>query len=243
MAERIDDLQYKGLRLVQDTDGFCFGVDAVLLAHLAKGAPSKRTIDLCSGNGIVAILLAGKTDTPDITALEIQHGAAELAQRSVSLNHLEGRVRVVCGDLKDAGKLFARGSFDVVTCNPPYMKDACGLKNENEAMRIARHEVLCTLEDVVRAAAYLLKPGGKFFLVHRPERLVDIFTTMREYKIEPKRMQMVHPSCGKKANIVLIEGASRGGRELKMLPPLYVYGENGCYSKEIDEIYERGCGL
>lgn len=243
MAERIDDLQYKGLKLIQDTDGFCFGVDAVLLAHMAKSAPSARTIDLCSGNGIVALLLAGKTDTPHITALEVQQRAAELARRSMSLNGLEERVDVVCADLKEADRLFARGSFDVVTCNPPYMKDTCGLKNENEALRIARHEVLCTLEDVIKAAAYLLRPGGKLFLVHRPERLVDIFTAMREYRIEPKRMQMVHPSCGKRANIVLVEGSAQGGRELKLLPPLYVYDENGNYTKEIDAIYERGYGM
>lgn len=140
--------------------------------------------------------MAGKTDTPHITALELQHSAADLARRSVALNGLEERVEVVCGDVKEAQKQFMRGSFDVVTCNPPYMKNTCGLKNENEARTIARHEVCCTLEDVVRAAAYLLRPGGKLFLVHRPERLVDIFTAMRESKLEPKRMQMVHPSCG-----------------------------------------------
>lgn len=243
MAERVDDLQYKGLRLIQDTDGFCFGVDAVLLAHMAKNTPSQNTIDLCSGNGIVALLLAGKTDTPHITALELQHSAADLARRSVALNGVEERVEVVCGDVKEVQKQFMRGSFDVVTCNPPYMKNTCGLKNENEARTIARHEVCCTLEDVVRAAAYLLRPGGKLFLVHRPERLVDIFTAMRESKLEPKRMQMVHPSCGKRANIVLIESSYMGGRELKLLEPLYVYDEAGNYTKEIDAIYERGYGM
>lgn len=240
MAERIDDLQYKGLKLIQDTNGFCFGIDSVLLAHMAKDAQSESTIDLCSGNGIIALLLAAKTHTPHITALEIQDAAAALAKRSAALNCLEERVEVVCGDLRRADALFKRGSFDVVTCNPPYMKNRCGLKNENEALLLARHEVMCTLDEVIGAAEYLLRPGGKLFLVHRPERLVDIFCTMRSHEIEPKRMQMVHSSYKKRANIVLVEGSYKGGRELKMLPPLYVYDENGSYTKEIDEIYERG---
>lgn len=241
MAERIDDLQYKGLRIIQDTDGFCFGVDAVLLANIAKTTPSKKTIDLCSGNGIVALLLAGKTNTEKICALEIQEKAADLAKRSVALNGLEGRVCVINDDIKRAPELFGRGEFDVVTCNPPYMKNTCGLTNDNDALSIARHEIACTLEDVIQTSAYLLRPGGKLFMVHRPERLVDIFCEMRKNKIEPKRMQMVHPSAGKKANIVLVEGSYMGGRELKMMEPLYVYDENGNYTKQIDEIYERGC--
>ena len=241
MAERVDDLQYKGLKIIQDSDMFCFGVDAVLLANMASKTQSRKTLDMCSGNGIVALLLAGKTDTPDIYALEIQQKASQLARRSMEQNGLDGRVHVICGDLNNAPEMFSRGEFDVITCNPPYMKNTCGLTNENEAMRIARHEIACTLEQVVETAAYLLKPGGKLFLVHRPERLVDIFTSMRENRIEPKRMRMVHPSPKKKANIVLIEGAYMGGRELKMLEPLYVYDENGRYTKEIDDIYERGC--
>ena len=241
MAERVDDLQYKGLKIIQDSDMFCFGVDAVLLANMASKTQSKKTLDMCSGNGIVALLLAGKTDTPDIYALEIQQKASQLARRSMEQNGLDGRVHVICGDLNNAHEMFSRGEFDVITCNPPYMKNACGLTNENEAMRIARHEIACTLEQVVETAAYLLKPGGKLFLVHRPERLVDIFTSMRENRIEPKRMRMVHPSPKKKANIVLVEGAYMGGRDLKMLEPLYVYDENGRYTKEINDIYERGC--
>lgn len=243
MAERIDDLQYKGLKIVQDTDGFCFGVDAVLLANMAKNARSKKTLDLCSGNGIVAILLAGKTDTKSIYALEIQQSAAQLAQKSIRLNGLQGRVSIICGDVKKIRDIFSPSEFDVITCNPPYMKNTCGLKNENEALRIARHEVLCSLEDVIEGAAYLLKPGGKLFLVHKPERLVDIFTLMRENKIEPKVLQMVHPSAGKKANIVLVEGAYMGGKELRMAEPIYVYDENGKYTKQIDDIYERGCKI
>lgn len=241
MAERIDDLQYKGLRLIQDTEGFCFGIDAVLLANAAKSASSAKTIDLCSGNGIVAILLAGKTNTKEIFALELQQKAAELAKRSVELNKLDERISVINDDIKNVYGIFKRGEFDVVTCNPPYMKNTCGLTNDKDALRIARHEVACTLEDVIAAAAYLLRPGGRLFLVHRPERLVDIFCEMRNNKIEPKRMQLVHPSAGKKANIAVIEGTYMGGRELKMAEPIYVYDENGNYTKQIDEIYERGC--
>ncbi len=241
MAKRIDDLQYKGFKLVQDSDGFCFGVDAVLLANMAKGARSKKTIDLCSGNGIVAVLLAAKTSTPEIYALEIQQEACALARESVEINDMSHRMHIVCDDIKNVDKLFSRGEFDVVTCNPPYMKNTCGLTNENDSVKIARHEVACTLDDVIESAAYLLKPGGKLFLVHRPERLVDIFCAMRQRKIEPKYIQMVHPCTAKKANIVLVEGTYMGGRELKMREPLYVYDENGNYTKQIDEIYERGC--
>lgn len=238
---RIDDLQYKGLKIVQDSDGFCFGIDAVLLANMAKKARASKTIDLCSGNGIVALLLSGKTDTEKIYALELQREAASLAMQSVELNGLDGRVEVICDDLRNVQNIFSRGEFDVVTCNPPYVKNTCAITNDNDALKLARHEIACTLEDVIKAASYLLKPGGKLFLVHRPERLCDIFCVMREHKIEPKYMQMVHPCASKKPNIVLVEGAYMGGRELKMLEPLYVYDENGNYTKQIDEIYERGC--
>ena len=240
---RIDDLQYKGLKIVQDSDGFCFGVDAVLLANMAKKARSLKTIDLCSGNGIVALLLSGKTDTPKIYALELQKESASLAKQSVELNGLEGRMEVICDDLKNVENIFSRGEFDVVTCNPPYVKNTCAITNDKNALKLARHEIACTLEDVIKAAAYLLKPGGKLFLVHRPERLCDIFCAMREHKIEPKYMQMVHPCASKKPNIVLVEGAYMGGRELKMLEPIYVYDENGNYTKQFDEIYERGCEI
>ncbi len=243
MSRRIDDLQYKGLKIIQDSEGFCFGVDAVLLANMAKTATSKKTIDLCSGNGIVALLLAGKTQTEKIYALELQQKAASLAKESVELNNLSERVNVICDDLKNVRNIFERAEFDVVTCNPPYMKNTCGITNDNDALRLSRHEIACTLEDVIDAAAYLLKPGGKLFMVHRPERLVDIFCSMRERKIEPKYMQMVHPNASKKPNIVLVEGTYMGGRELKMLEPIYVYDENGKYTKQIDSIYERGCDI
>lgn len=237
--ERIDDLQFGGLKIIQDDAMFCFGVDAVLLAHFAKTTPAKTAVDLCSGNGIVALLLAGKTKTEKLYCVEVQSKAADLARRNMAFNGLEDRVTVIEDNLNNCGAHFARGSVDVVTCNPPYIANRGGLENQSNEKNIARHEILCTLEDVIRESSAMLKYGGKLFLVHKPERLVDIFCTMRAYDIEPKRVQFVHPQPYKKANIVLVEGTKSGGAELKMLPPLYVYDENHNYSKEIHEIYGR----
>ena len=218
---------------------FCFGVDAVLLAHFAKTTPSKLTVDLCSGNGIVALLLAGKTETEKLFCVEVQPKVAALARRNMLFNGLESRIAVIEDNLNNCTTHFAAGSVDVVTCNPPYIANRGGLENKSDEKNIARHEILCSLEDVIRESSRMLKYGGKLFLVHKPERLVDIFCTMRAYSIEPKRVQFVHPQPYKKANIVLVEGAKHGGAELKMMPPLYVYDESGNYSKEIHEIYGR----
>lgn len=237
--EQIDDLQYKGFKIISDKNSFRFGIDAVLLANMAKGAVSDNTIDLCSGGGIVPILLAAKTKTKNIVGLEIQKNLSDMAKRSVMLNNLTDRVEMICADLKEADKLFCKSSFDVVTVNPPYKVSGSGIVSKNDGMAICRHEILCSLEDVIKAAAYLLKPGGRLYMVHRPERLADIFVTMRALKIEPKFMQMVHPSVKKRANIVLIQGSYMGGRELKILEPLYVYDQYGNYTDEILKIYDR----
>ena len=237
--ERIDDLQLGGLKLIQDTTAFCFGVDAVLLADFAASANSSAMLDMCSGNGIVPILLSAKTNTPRIEALELQSAPADLARRSVEMNGLSHRIHITCGDVMDAVSIYGKSAFDAITCNPPYMPHGGGLINAADTKTIARHETTCTLEDIIAVSAQLLTSGGRLFMVHRPERLVDILTLMRQYSLEPKRLRMVHPSAHKKANIILIEGVRGGGRELKMMPPLYVYGEDGKYSKEIDEIYER----
>lgn len=239
MAERIDDLQLKGLKIVQDTDGFCFGVDAVLLSYMAENAKGDNFIDLCSGNGIVAILLAGKTKAKKIYSIEILERQSNLAQKSIKLNLLEGRVEAVNMDLKNVAEKFRKASFDVVTCNPPYIQQFGGIVNKKNEKAIARHEIACTLEDVIKSSAYLLAPMGKLFLVHKPERLADIFCLMRENKIEPKRFCMVHPSKGKKANIVLVEGTKDGGRDLKPMEPIYVYDDDGQYSEQINKIYRR----
>lgn len=237
--ECLDDLQLDSLMLIQKKDGFRFGIDAVLLADFAKNAKSARTLDLCTGTGIIPMLLSAKTKTPEICALEIQHDICDMAKRSVEYNGLENRIHISEGDLKEAAKIYTKGYFDKVTCNPPYMKKGAGLTNPADTKAISRHEILCTLEDVIRVSAELLMPMGRFFMVHRPSRLADILCLMRGYKIEPKALRFVHPSPKKAANLLLVEGMKNGGEELKMLPPLYVYEESGEYTAEINEIYGR----
>ncbi|HIV85912.1 MAG TPA: tRNA1(Val) (adenine(37)-N6)-methyltransferase [Candidatus Monoglobus merdigallinarum] len=242
-GERLDDLNLGGLKLLQDPNQFCFGVDAVLLADFAAGAIKKdaAVMDMCSGNGIIAVLLTHKSSAKHITALEIQEGAASLAERSVRLNDLCSKVTVVNNDLKNAAEIFGKSIFDNVVCNPPYKQFGGGLINENSASAAARHEIFCTLEDVIRVSSELLAPGGKLSMIHRPERLADIIILMKKYKIEPKRLRFVHPSSGKTAAMILIEGAYCGRPWLKLEPPLYIYKENGHeYTDEINSIYERG---
>lgn len=236
--EIIDDLQ-NGFFIIQKKDGFKFGVDAVLLADFAKDAPSKMTLDLCTGTGIVPILLAAKTKTPLIHGLEIQTDIAEMAVRSAEYNKLSDRVKIQCGDLKNASELYGKNIFDKITCNPPYMKGGAGIINDADTKTISRHEVMCTLDDVLKAASELLVPKGRFFMVHRPTRIADIMCAMRKYKIEPKKLRFVHPAPSKAPNMVLVEGMYWGGEDMKILPPLYVYNENGEYSEEIDKIYGR----
>lgn len=237
--ENIDDLQYKGLRIIQNKDGFRFGVDAVILANFADVKKGDSVIDLGTGTGIISILLAGKTEAASITGLEIQPGFADMASRSVVLNDLTGRVKVVCGDIKNAVEQFGASKYDLVVTNPPYMNMGGGLVNPSDSKAIARHEILCCLEDVIKVAGKLLVPGGQFAMVHRPDRIVDIVYLMRTYGIEPKFLRFVHPSPYKKANLLLIKG-TRGGRpQLKMMSPLYIYDDKGSFSKEINEIYCR----
>ena len=236
-TERIDDLQRNGYRIIQDTKGFCFGMDAVLLSGFAQVRKSERVLDLGTGTGIIPILLRGKTEGRDFTGLEIQDKVADMASRSVLLNGLEEDVHIVQGDIKEASRLFGGASFDVVTSNPPYMDDKHGLKNPMEEKAISRHEVLCSLEDLLRETSKVLIPGGRFYLVHRPHRLMDIVTGMRKYGMEPKRMKFVHPFLDREANMVLIEGV-RGGRPyLKVEPPIVVYKSPGIYTDEIYNIY------
>lgn len=236
-GERIDDLQRNGYRILQKKGGFCFGMDAVLLSGFAWVAEGERALDLGTGTGIIPILLEAKTAGYHFTGLEIQEEMADMADRSVRMNHLEERVSIIKGDIREASRLFGKASFDVVTSNPPYMSDSHGLKNPGEAKAIARHEVLCTLKDVVREAALVLKPGGRFYMVHRPHRLAEIISVLREHKLEPKRMKLVHPFADKEANMVLIE-SFRGGRPMmKVEAPVIVYREPGVYTDEIYDIY------
>lgn len=235
--ERVDDLQRNGLKIIQKTDGFCFGMDAVLLSGFAHVKRGEKVLDMGTGTGIIPLLLSAKTQGEHFTALEIQKEIAEMAARSVAMNHLEDKIEIVNGDIKEASRIFGAASFDVVTTNPPYMNDAHGLKNPTEVKAISRHEVLCTLEDVVREGAKILKSGGRMYMVHRPHRLIEIITAMKQYKMEPKRMCMVHPFKDKEANMVLIEAVKGGGSWLKMEAPIIVYKEPGVYTDEIYDIY------
>ena len=235
--ERLDDLQRNGLKIIQKTDGFCFGMDEVLLSGFASVKPGERALDLGTGTGIIPLLLSAKTKGDHFTGLEIQTEIMKMAQRSVALNGLEKKIDIIQGDIKEASRIFGAASFDVVTSNPPYMNDAHGLKNPGDVKAISRHEVLCTLEDVVREGTKALKPGGRFYMVHRPHRLAEIITVMRQYKLEPKRMKFVHPFADKDANMVLIEAVRGGGAWLKLEPPVIVYKEPGVYTDEIYEIY------
>ena len=235
--ERIDELQRNGYQIIQNPAKFCFGMDAVLLSGFARAKKGNSVLDLGTGTGIIPILMEAKTEASRFVALEIQEESAEMARRSVALNGLEEKITIVTGDIKEAGSLFDAASFDVITCNPPYMIGQHGLVNPEDAKAIARHEILCTLEDVIAQAAVLLKPGGNFFMVHRPFRLAEIMVLLHQYKLEPKRMQMVYPFIDKEPNMVLIE-ANRGGKpRMSVEKPLIIYKEPGVYMPEIYDIY------
>ena len=237
--ETIDDLQLKDLNLIQKKDGFKFGIDAVLLSDFACIKNKHRVIDLCTGTGIIPFLIYGKYEPQSVYGLEIQEEMVDMAKRSVKLNSLDEKVFFLNEDLKNIQFLKQLEKFDVVTVNPPYKLNNSGIINPNDKLAIARHEILCNLEDVISAARVLLKDNGRLFMIHRPERLADIFTLMRKYKIEPKRVKMIHPKIGKAPNIVLVEGQRDGGAYLKWDAPLYVYDDNGKYTKEVDSIYWR----
>ncbi len=236
-GERLDDLQIKGYQIIQSPGRFCFGMDAVLLSSFAKVKKCECALDLGTGTGILPVLLAAKNEGDHYTGLEIQKESADMARRSVALNGLEEEIDVVTGDLRMASELFCAASFQVVTVNPPYMIGEHGLKNENEAMYVARHEVLCTLDDVLRESAKLLAPKGRFYMVHRPFRLPEILAKMSAYRIEPKRMRLVHPYADKEPNMVLIEGLRGGKPRMKVEPPLIVYQKDGNYTEELLQIY------
>lgn len=235
--ERIDELQRNGYKIIQNPEKFCFGMDAVLLSGFVRVKEGAEILDLGTGTGIIPLLLAAKTKAAHLSALEIQPESADMARRSVALNGLEKKIAIIEGDIKEADKLFGAASFDVITCNPPYMIGRHGLQNPDAPKAIARHEILCTLEDVVRVTARLLKPGGNFFMVHRPFRLAEIITLLVRYRLEPKRMQLVYPYVDKEPNMVLLE-ANRGGKSrMTVEKPLIVYESRGVYTREIYDIY------
>lgn len=236
-SERLDELQRNGYQIIQSPEKFCFGMDAVLLSGFAQVKPGGAVLDLGTGTGIIPILLEAKTPAEHLTGLEIQEESADMARRSVELNGLSGKINIVTGDIREADQIFKSASFDVITSNPPYMIDAHGLQNPQEPKAIARHEVCCTLEDVVRIAAKLLKPGGHFFMVHRPFRLAEIITVMTAYKLEPKRLRLVYPFVDKEPNMLLIEGVRGGRPRMTVEKPLIIFEEPGKYTAEIRDKY------
>ncbi len=235
--ERIDDLGRKGYRLIQNPQKFCFGIDAVLLSDYAKVKRGENALDLCTGNGVIPILLEAKNNGEHYSGLEIQPECVDLARRSVEYNGLMDKISIEEGDVCNASQIFGRESMEVITVNPPYMIGQHGITNDADAMTIARHEIKCTLEDVVRESSRILKFHGRFYMVHRPFRLAEIFNTMIQYHIEPKRMRLVHPYADREPNMVLIEGLKGGKSRLTIEKPLVVYKEPNVYTDEIYEIY------
>ena len=236
-GERLDDLQIKGYKIIQNRTKFCFGMDAVLLSSFASVRAGDRVIDLGTGTGMIPILIAAKTKADSITGVELQYDMVDMARRSVALNGLENRISIVHGDITTGLEELDRAKWDVVVSNPPYKKMGSGLVNPKDSKAIARHELMCTLDDVLKTASKLLKFGGRFSMVHRPDRLMDILIGMREVQIEPKRIRLIHPFIDKAPNLILIEGVLGGKPYIEWLPPLYVYDEIGAYTKEIRCMY------
>jgi len=238
-GERIDDLQCKGLKIIQNPKGFCFGIDAVLLSNFCEIKKDSTVVDLGTGTGIIPILIAGKSRAKKIYGIEIQRDVADMAKRSVKLNNLQDRIEIIQDDLKNVFQYIEANSVEVVTSNPPYMPSGKGLQNTTDAKTVSRHEVMCTLEDVIKTASRLLKHHGEFYLVHRPHRIVDIICLCREYKLEPKKIRFVHPNKNKKPNLLLIKAVKAANPEVRFLDPLYIYEDNGEYTQELLDIYSK----
>ena len=238
--ERIDDLEFKGLKIIQNEKGFCFGMDSVLLSDFAKNMKNNSTVlDLGTGTGIIPILLCGKTNLKKVVGIEIQKDVANMAKRSSQLNNLQDRFEVVNTNIIDLKNIYEKQSFDVIVTNPPYKKENTGITNENEAKLISRHEITANLEDFISISKDLLKDKGEFYMVHRPERLVDILSLMRKYKIEPKILKFVSPNKNKEPNLILVKGIKNANSFLKIEKNLYVYNEDGKYTNEILKIYNK----
>ena len=238
--ERIDDLEFKNLKIIQNKDGFCFGIDSVLLSDFAKNIRNNsKVIDLGTGTGIINILLSGKTKASEFIGIEIQEEVAEMAKRSVELNKLENKIKIINENILNLKKLYKQKSFDVVVTNPPYKKLNTGLVNDKNKKVISRHEITASLEDFINSASYLLKDYGEFYMVNRPDRLVDIFNIMRKEKIEPKLIKFVYPNKNKKTNLVLIKGVKNGNPFLEYDNNLFVYNEDGTYTEDILKIYNK----
>ena len=238
--ERIDDLEYKNLKIIQNKEGFCFGIDSVLLSDFAKNIKNgAKVLDLGTGTGIIPILLCGKTNLKEVIGVEIQKEVAEMANRSIKLNNLEERFKIVNEDMKNLMKIYGKQTFDVIVTNPPYKKKDTGIINESEKKIISRHEITATLEDFIKVTKDLLKDKGEFYMVHRPERLVDILNIMRKYKIEPKILRFVYSKQDKEPNLILIKGVKNAKPFLRIEKNLYIYNDKGEYTEEILKIYKK----
>lgn len=238
--ERIDDLEYKGLKIIQNTEGFCFGIDSILLSDFAKDIKKdSKVIDLGTGTGIIGILLCAKTEISHMVGVEIQEEVYDIAKRNVKLNGLEEKFTLMNINIKELEKRQEIGKFDAVVTNPPYKKENTGIQNENEKRLISRHEITANLEDFIRISTQLLKDKKDLYMVHRPDRLVDIIELLRKYKLEPKKLKLVYPKPEKEPNLLLIKATKNAKPFLKIEKPLYVYKENGEYTDEILKIYGR----
>lgn len=238
--ERIDDLEYKGLKIIQNKDGFCFGIDSILLSDFAREIKKgSKVIDLGTGTGIIGIMLCAKTELSKMIGVEVQKEVYDMAKRSIKLNNLQDKFEIINDNIKNLENILEIGTFDAVVTNPPYKKVGTGIINENEKKLISRHEITANLEDFIKMSAKLLKDKGNLYMVHRPDRLVDIIELLRKYKLEPKKIRFVQPSIGKEANLLLIKATKNAKPFLKIEKPLYVYKENGEYTEEILEIYNK----
>ena len=238
--ERIDDLEYKGLKMIQNKDGFCFGIDSILLSDFAKNIKKgARVLDLGTGTGIIATLLCGKTELSEIIGIEVQEEVYEMAKRSIQLNHLEDKFKIIQDNILNLNKYFEKNTFDAIVTNPPYKKKETGIQNEDTRKLISRHEIEANLEDFIKISKDMLKDKGEFYIVYRPERLVDLLSLMRKYKIEPKKIRFVYSNENAISKLVLVQGVKNARPFLKLEPNLYIYDENGNYTEEILKIYHK----
>ena len=238
--ERIDDLEYKGLKIIQNKDGFCFGIDSILLSDFAKKIKKgEKVLDLGTGTGIIATLLCGKTELSEITGIEVQEEVYEMAKRSIQLNHLEDKFKMIQDNILNLNNYFEKNTFDAIVTNPPYKKKETGIQNEDTRKLISRHEIEANLEGFIKISKDMLKDKGEFYIVYRPERLVDLLSIMRKYKIEPKRIRFVYSNIYAVSKLVLVEGVKNARPFLKLESNLYIYDENGNYTDEILKIYHK----